>query len=231
MELPENNFNYTPQQAIKLQNELRGQVKICSFPPEKVRLIAGADLSFNKFSDTIYAGIVVMTFPVLEVVEEAHIIMESRFPYIPGLLSFREIPAIAEVWKKLKIRPDVVVLDGHGIAHPRRMGIASHFGLLADCPAIGCGKTVLTGQFNEPEKEKGAFSYMYHKEEIVGAALRTKTGVKPVFISVGNKITLEDALSIMIQCSKSYRIPEPTRQAHLLVNRIRTEHTISKAKQ
>ena len=224
MQLLESDFNYTPQQAIELQKELSSQVQVCPLPIDKVHLIAGADISFNKFSSTIYAGIVVMTFPELKVVEEAWVVTESRFPYIPGLLSFREIPAIAEVWTQLKHLPDVVVLDGQGIAHPRRMGIASHFGLLADCPSIGCAKSVLVGTFDELGNTKGSFANMYHKEEVVGAALRTKTGVKPVYISIGNKITLSDALQIMLRCSNKYRIPEPTRQAHLLVNRIRLEH-------
>lgn len=224
MQLLESDFNYTPQQAIALQKKLSSQVQISSFPIDKVKLIAGADISFNKNSSTIYAGIVVMTFPELELVEEASVVTESRFPYIPGLLSFREIPAITEVWKQLKHLPDVVVLDGQGIAHPRRMGIASHFGLLINGPTIGCAKSVLVGNFGELDNTKGSFANMHHKEEVVGAALRTKTGVKPVYISIGNKITLSDALQIMLHCSTKYRIPEPTRQAHLLVNRIRLEH-------
>jgi len=216
-------FPQNPKDAVALQQQLRKHLQFTPLDPEKVHLIAGADISFNKFSPEIYAGIVVLSFPQLQIVEQATAISKADFPYIPGLLSFREIPALLEVWGQLQSKPDVVVLDGHGFAHPRRMGIASHFGLATSCPSFGCGKSVLVGRHTELLPEKGSFAYMTHKGEIVGAALRTKTGVKPVYISAGHLITLPDALRIIQMCCTKYRIPEPTRQAHLLVNRLRIE--------
>ncbi|OWY22908.1 deoxyribonuclease V [Sphingobacteriales bacterium UPWRP_1] len=216
-------FPQNPKDAIALQLQLREQLQFTPFPPERVRLIAGADISFNKFSPEIYAGIVVLSFPGLQIVEQATTVAKADFPYIPGLLSFREMPALLKVWEQLQFKPDVVVLDGHGYAHPRRMGIAAHFGLATNCPALGCGKSVLVGQHGYLAAEKGSFAYLLHNGEKIGAALRTKTGVKPVYISAGHLITLPDALNIMLLCCTRYRIPEPTRQAHLLVNRLRIE--------
>lgn len=214
-------FPRNPKDAIELQLKLREQLLFTPFPPEKVRFIAGADISYNKLSPVIYAGIVVLSFPDMKIVEQTDMIALANFPYIPGLLSFREVPALLKVWECLNCKPDVIVLDGHGYAHPRRMGIASHFGLAANCPAFGCGKSVLVGEFNELSPQKGSFSYMMDKGEIIGAALRTQKGVNPVYISAGHLITLQDALSIIQKCCTKYRIPEPTRQAHLLVNQLR----------
>lgn len=213
---------YTPKQAVQLQKELSGQLVFWPLPASEVKTIGGADISYNRFSDIIYAGIVVLSFPDMQLIEECWIKTTATFPYIPGLLSFRELPALLSVWEALQHKPDVMALDGQGIAHPRRLGIAAHFGLVTGCPAFGCAKSVLVGDFEEPDFQKGSIAYMYHQNEPVGAALRTQTGVKPVYISAGYKITLPDALAIIQQCTTRYRIPEPTRQAHLLVNRIRT---------
>ena len=215
-------WDLKPTEAIELQKSLQRQIRIEPFD-HAVDTVAGCDISFNKYSDTIYAGIVILKLPDLEILERATVITSAGFPYIPGLLSFRETPALLEVWKQLTITPDVVMLDGHGFAHPRRFGIACHFGLLTGTPAIGCGKTVLVGEYREPDERAGSHSLMEHKGEIIGAAVRTKDRVSPVYVSAGHLIDLPAAISLALRCVKGYRVPEPTRQAHLLVNALRRD--------
>jgi deoxyribonuclease V len=231
-------WNLTPTEAVELQKKLREQVRAGPLKGE-ARLVAGCDISFNKFSEIVYAGIVVLRLPDLEIVDRATAITRTAFPYIPGLLSFRETPALLEAWEKLNTSPDVVMLDGQGLAHPRRFGIACHFGLITERPALGCAKTVLVGKYDEPGESAGSYSLMTHKGDTVGAAVRTKDRVAPVYISIGNLIDLDGAISLALRCVKGYagqagslfesapaskskyRIPEPTRQAHLLVNELR----------
>jgi deoxyribonuclease V len=233
------NWDLTPSEAVELQKRLRDEVRIEPLH-RKVKLVAGCDISFNKFSDVVYAGIVVLQLPELETVDRATAITKTSFPYIPGLLSFRETPALLECWEKLATAPDVVMLDGQGLAHPRRFGIACHFGLLTATPALGCAKTVLRGKFDEPNEKAGSYSLMTDKSEVVGAAVRTKDKVAPVYVSAGHLIDLKSAIEIALSCVKGYtadtnaglfetrpqskskyRIPEPTRQAHILVNELR----------
>ncbi|RYZ55516.1 MAG: deoxyribonuclease V [Sphingobacteriales bacterium] len=211
-----------PVEAIALQRTLQKRTDLRPLEKE-VRIIAGADISFNRFSEVVYAGIIVLRFPELEVLEEATVVTQATFPYIPGLLSFREIPALMACWDRLKAKPDVLVMDGHGIAHPRRIGIATHFGIVAQVPTIGCGKSRLSGTFEEPGPAPFDQSALIHKEEQIGTVLRTKKRCKPLFISPGNLITMKESVTIITQCVGKYRIPEPTRRAHLLVNRIRLE--------
>ena len=213
----------SPEAAIALQQQLRSQVRIqpLTSPAET---IAGCDISFNKFEETVYAGIVVLRLDTLETIAEATAITTTSFPYVPGLLSFREIPALLEAWANLTIMPDVVVFDGHGIAHPRRLGIAAHAGLWLNRPTLGCGKSVLVGRYEEPAIERGSWSPMLHRGEVIGAALRTKNKVNPVYVSPGNLIDLDTSVSLMLQCNGGYRIPEPTRRAHNLVNTVRRAH-------
>ena len=213
----------TPKEAVALQRELQQLVRLSPIK-KSINTIAGADISFNRFSPIVYAGIVVLSFPELKLIEEVTVVTKTSFPYVPGLLAFREIPAIIEAWNKLKKKPDILVCDGHGIAHPRRLGIATHFGIVSDTITIGCAKSILCGDCNEPSNEKTATAELIHKEEKIGVALRTKKNCKPVYISPGNKITLNESVNIMKQCVGKYRIPEPTRLAHLLVNKIRKEH-------
>jgi deoxyribonuclease V len=210
-------WELSPKDAVALQRSLQKQIKICPLD-RPITLVAGADLSFNRFEDTVYAGIVVISLPSLETVEEASITTTARFPYVPGLLSFREAPAILDVWEKLRCQPDALVLDGQGIAHPRRMGIASHLGLFVGLPTLGCAKSVLVGRYEEPPANRGAFSPMEDRGEIVGAALCTKNKVNPVYISPGHLIDLPGAIDLALRCDGGYRVPEPTRRAHLLVN-------------
>jgi len=156
-----------------------------------------------------------------ETVETTHAIRNLSFPYIPGLLSFREAPVCIAAVEKLKLKPDVFIIDGQGIAHPRRLGLASHLGLFFDKPTIGCAKSRLTGQFEEPPLEKGTYSLLKDKDEVIGAVVRTRTNVEPVFVSVGNKCSLEDAIEVTLSCTTKYRLPEPTRLAHQLVSTLK----------
>ncbi|MEZ0608063.1 deoxyribonuclease V [Fibrella sp. WM1] len=218
----------SPEAAVALQQQLRHQVRIqpLTEPPQT---IAGCDISFNKFEETVYAGIVVLRLDTLETIAEATAITTTSFPYIPGLLSFREIPALLEAWDNLTVLPDVVVFDGHGIAHPRRIGIASHAGLYLDRPTLGCGKSVLVGRYDEPAPERGAWSPMLHRGEVIGAALRTKNRVNPVYVSPGHLIDLDTSIDLMLRCDGGYRIPEPTRRAHNLVNAVRRANLADQA--
>ena len=207
-------------EAIALQNRLRRDVRLVT-PSRPIETIAGCDISFEKYAREVYAGIVVLRLPTLEIVEKVGVTTEARFPYVPGLLSFREAPALLEAWAKLRTEPDAVMLDGQGVAHPRRLGIAAHFGLWIGRPAFGCAKSVLVGKFDLPAPERGAWSPMVDKGEIIGAALRTKNRVSPVYISPGHLIDLETSIRLALACHGGYRVPEPTRQAHLYVNALR----------
>nr|WP_220101324.1 endonuclease V [Chitinophaga oryzae] len=170
-------------EATLLQQELRHQVVTAPFKG-KIQLIAGADISFNKFSTTVYAGIVLMRFPSLEPVGYSLVVKEVTFPYVPGFLAFREVPALLDAWQQLPQKPDVLVVDGHGIAHPRRMGIASHFGVLAGQVTVGSAKKKLYGTYKEPGEEKGAHTPLTDKQGVViGTVLRSKQKVKPIFVS------------------------------------------------
>ncbi len=209
-----------PREAVELQKSLRARVRIGPLTGS-VETVAGADISFNKFSTTLYAGIVVLCLPSLEVVEEVGVVSETTFPYVPGLLSFRETPPLLEAWEKLKTEPDAVMFDGQGIAHPRRIGIASHVGLLIDRPTFGCAKSVLVGKYEEPPTERGNWTPLVDKGETIGAALRTKTRVHPIYVSPGHLIDLACAIDLTLACDGGYRQPEPTRRAHLLVNALR----------
>jgi deoxyribonuclease V len=213
-------WGVTPREAVELQKRLRERVRVEPLK-RKVETVAGADISFDKFDPTIYTGIVVLRLPKLEVVEEVGIVSETKFPYVPGLLSFRESPSVLEAWAKLKTEPDAVMFDGQGLAHPRRVGIACHVGLIIKRPTFGCAKSVLTGKFEEPGEERGSWTPMIDKGETVGAALRTKTRVQPIYVSPGHLIDLEGAIDLTLRCDGGYRQPEPTRRAHLLVNALR----------
>jgi deoxyribonuclease V len=210
----------TPREAIELQKSLRERVTLRPLD-RQIETVAGADISFNKYEPTLYAGIVVLRLPSLEVLEEVCVVSETKFPYVPGLLSFRESPPILEAWAKLKTEPDAMMFDGQGIAHPRRVGIASHVGLIIERPTLGCAKSVLVGKYEEPPEARGAWTPLVDKGETIGAAVRTKDRVQPIFVSPGHLIDLAGAIELTLQCNSGYRQPEPTRRAHLLVNALR----------
>jgi deoxyribonuclease V len=213
-------WDLTPKEAVALQRELACRVE--QGPPlGNVELVAGADISYNRFSPTIFAGVVVIQISDAAVVERSGVVAETKFPYVPGLLTFREGPAVLEAFRKLKSKPDVVLLDGQGYAHPRRFGLAAHIGLWLGIPCVGCAKSRLIGEFQEPGREAGATSDLIDKGEVIGKVLRTRTGVKPLYVSVGNRIDLDSAVRVTLACCRGYRMPEATRQAHLFVNELR----------
>jgi len=228
-------WNLSYQQARDLQRRLSSKVKFTPLkkPPE---LVAGLDCAFSKDGRKIYAVVVVLKLPDFKVIETKNSTRKVTFPYIPGLLSFREGPACISAVEKLKTEPDVFLIDGQGIAHPRRFGLAAHLGLFLDKPAIGCAKSRLTGSYKQPPIEKGAYTLLKDKKkdfskknktnqddmyETIGAVLRTRENVKPLFISVGNKCTLKDALDITLTCALKYRLPEPTRLADKMVAKVK----------
>jgi deoxyribonuclease V len=214
-------------EARRIQQRLRHHVKVGVYVHD-IRYIAGADISVARFAPTVYAGVVVLDYANLEVVECQGVIAQTDFPYIPGLLSFREAPALLQAFAQVQTVPDVIVCDGQGIAHPRGLGIASHLGLLLDVPTIGCAKSRLIGRYQEPAPRRGAHTPLYKADgTTVGAVLRTKDATKPVFVSVGHKMDLGQALAILLHCGRGYRIPEPTRLADQYVGAMRRAHTPS----
>jgi deoxyribonuclease V len=219
-------FNVSPKEAIEIQKKLRQSVLIGSYKDtlgREIKTIGGADVSLNRFSNILYAGIIVLSYPGLEVIEHKTLKVETRFPYIPGLLSFREIPGLLQVWELLEQKPDVLIVDGQGIAHPRQLGIASHFGISINIPTIGCAKSLLTGFFDLLPEEAGSESYIYENatHEVIGMAYRSKKNSNPLIVSPGHLITVPESMTVIKNCLRGYRLPEPTRQAHLLVNRFR----------
>ena len=213
-------WDVTPKEAIAIQQQLRGEVKLAGpydrdHPPETV---AGVDVGFEAANTITRAAVVVLDFPSLEPIEHAVYREPTRFPYVPGLLSFREIPAVLGAMEKLKNLPDLLLCDGQGIAHPRRMGIASHLGLLTGIPSIGVGKSRLIGSYEEPGEEKGSWSSLLEKGEVIGAVVRTRSNTKPLYISPGYGIDLESAIYFVLACTKRYKLPETTREAHNLAS-------------
>ena len=211
----------TISEAKAIQENLRGNVQLEPLH-QSIHTIAGADISLNLYSETIYAGIVILRYSDLQPLAYSLVKSTNTFPYVPGFLAFREVPALVEALAQIPIQPDVIMIDGHGIAHPRRMGIAAHFGTLTNTATLGCAKKILFGKWPEPEAIKGSFTLIKDKEEIIGYALRSKNNVKPVFISPGNKMCLQDSLNITMHCLRNHRLPEPTRKAHEFVNLFRT---------
>ena len=220
-------WNLSYSQARECQKALASKVR---FTPLKKRpkLIAGIDCAFSKGGERIIAAVVVLRLPDFALIETTNAVRKVTFPYIPGLLSFREAPVCIAAVEKLKSKPDVFIIDGQGIAHPRRLGLATHLGLFFDWPTIGCAKSRLIGVYKEPALQKGARSLLKDKKgdsktqyETIGAVLRTRTNVKPVFVSVGNKCTLKNAIELTLRCAVKYRLPEPTRLAHQLVSKLK----------
>jgi deoxyribonuclease V len=214
------NWNLSYAQAIELQKNLAPRVRFTPLkkPP---RLTAGLDCAISKDGRRIIACVVVLRLPDLELVETSSAVRKSNFPYIPGLLSFREAPACIAAASKLKSRPDVFIVDGQGIAHQRRLGLAAHLGLFLNKPTIGCAKSRLVGTFDEPDGRKGVYSLLEDRGEVIGAVVRTRTNVKPVFVSVGHRCLLEDAIEMVLRCTTKYRLPEPTRLAHQTVSKLK----------
>ena len=208
-------WNLSPAEAIELQKRLAPSViRKSTLNLKQVRTIAGIDTAYREGIGR--AAVVVLQFENLKTVEFETAAKPIDFPYVPGLLTFREGPVILEALNKLKSPPDLLMFDGQGIAHPRRFGIASHIGLLVDIPAIGCAKTKLVGKYQEPDVEQGSFGYLRDEDDTIGAVVRTRYRVKPVFVSIGHRMNLDDSIKLVLRCSTGFRLPEPIRQADKL---------------
>lgn len=213
-------WDVSPQQAKEIQLKLSEKV-ILEDRFEEIHFVAGVDVGFEENNTITRAAIAILTFPQLELYEQAIAKLPTQFPYIPGYLSFREIPAVLKALDNIKQLPDIFLCDGQGIAHPRRLGIACHLGILTDIPAIGVAKSRLIGSHEPVPVEKGQSVELIDKGEIIGAVLRTRTNVKPLYISPGHKITLASAIHMVMQCITKYRLPETTRWAHRLASNVR----------
>jgi len=208
------------QDAVLLQKRL--SQKIREIPLSRpVRTVAGADVSYARRGRQVYGAVLVFSFPDLILTEEALAADTVEFPYISGLLSFREAPVLVKAFRKIRKRPDVIIFDGQGIAHPRGLGIASHMGLMLDCPTIGCAKSRLVGMHGPLAEGKGSTVALTHHGRVVGAVVRTRKRVKPVYVSPGHGITRVEAVRLVLVCCRGYRLPEPIRQAHQAANRLR----------
>ncbi|MEN8180996.1 MAG: deoxyribonuclease V [Myxococcota bacterium] len=216
----EHPFDISFADARALQEQLRVRVKERELR-EPLRRIAGVDVSYDRGSPLLHAAVVVLDAESGALLECAGASMRVRFPYVPGLLSFREIPPLLRAFARLALPPDLVVVDGHGRAHPRRFGIACHLGVLLDLPTLGCGKSRLVGAHREPGPRRGATTKLRQDGEVIGAVVRTREGVKPVYVSVGHRVTLEAARRVVLRLARRTRLPEPIRAAHAEVNRRR----------
>ncbi len=206
-------WNFDVNEAQRLQIELAQRVECETRFDGDVRWVAGVDVAYHKDSQQLVAAIVLLDAESLTVVDSVVHVDQSEFPYIPGLFSFRELPPLIKAFEKLHRSPDLVVCDGQGYAHPRRFGLACHLGVLFDIPTIGCGKTHLLGQYTEPDLTRGSMAELVDQEERIGSVLRTQNKVKPVFVSCGHRISLNDACTWVLKLTPKYRLPETTRQA------------------
>jgi len=201
-------------EALGIQRKLAAQVSRAS-EVTAPHFIAGVDISGQKAQGVATGAVVVLSFPELRLVETKVVNGNLDFPYVPGLLSFRESPLTLAACERLSVIPDLILVDGQGIAHPRRMGLASHLGLFLDTPTIGCAKSLLCGSHEMPGVEPGSYAEIVDRGEIIGAALRTRLGVQPIYVSIGHKVDLQTAIQWVLKCCRGYRLPEPTRLAHL----------------
>jgi deoxyribonuclease V len=217
-------WDVPPDEARRLQRELRERLILRdTFDPAAVRLVAGADIGYSEraAATTAHAAVLVFTFPELELVETRIAAVAVEFPYVPGLLSFREGPALLAAFRQVEREPDVILFDAHGYAHPRRFGAASHLGLILDRPSIGCAKTRLVGEYADLGPERGATAPLVHRNEAVGVVLRTREGRAPLFVSPGHRVSTDTAVRLALACSRDNRfMPEPTRQADRLVREL-----------
>jgi deoxyribonuclease V len=214
-------------QAKIIQEKLAKKLKICKLL-SPINRIAGFDVSYLKSQDLLIGGMVVLDFPSLQVIESTIRTRPISFPYVPGYLSFREAPVLLDLITAYKKKIDIFLFDGHGIAHPRGLGLAAHIGVLINKPSLGCAKKKLVGMFNPPANGRGATSDLIYQGRTVGKVLRTKAGIKPVFISIGHRIDLQQGVELILSCCRKYRLPEPIRQAHQLVTKWRKEYEQSK---
>lgn len=211
-------WNVSPEEAAAIQQELAQRVvRENAIAIEAVRYVAGVDVGF--VGDMARAAVVVCEFPSLRPTAHSLAQVPVSFPYIPGLLAFREGPAVLAALEKLDLWPDVFIFDAQGIAHPRRLGLASHMGVVLDWPSVGCAKSRLVGQFTMPPAERGAWTPLTDGQECIGAVVRTRAGVEPLFVSIGHRVDLETAVELVLCCTRQYRLPETSRLAHMLASR------------
>lgn len=208
-------FTVTTAEAIRIQRRLADQVCLSPFSDE-YGYVAGADIAYSKKDKTLFAAVVVLEYPSGKEVISRTDRGEAAFPYVPGLLTFREAPLVLRVFEGLPLTPDVVIFDGQGLAHPRGFGLACHIGLLLDIPSIGCAKSRLVGEHKEPARRRGSSAPLAYQDRVVGAVVRTRANVKPVFVSPGHKVDIKSAVRIVLETCRGYRLPEPTRLAHIL---------------
>ena len=216
-------WNLTPTEAVAAQRELRARLVTEPPPAWTPRLVAGADVSMDRDSPRAWAGLVVIDAQTMETVDQATAEVTLRFPYVPGLLSFRELPAVFAAWERLATRPDVVIFDGVGYAHPRRFGLACHGGVLLDTPSIGCAKSILVGTHEPLDERRGSTAPLVHRGEIVGMAVRLRERTRPVYVSIGHRMSLDVAVALVQRMAAGFREPETTRRAHRLVNDLRRQ--------
>lgn len=214
-------WNVSVSQAKEIQKYLKENNLILKNEFKEIKTIAGADVSFSKYSDTVFAAVILMSYENLEIIEKVHSVDSAGFPYVPGYLSFREVPVLLKAFEKLKDPPDIIICDGHGIAHPRGFGLASHLGVILDIPSIGVAKKKLVGEHEYLGNESGSKVDLIYNNSKVGIVLRSRTNVKPVYISPGHKVGFEDSLEIVKKTIRKYRLAEPIRAAHKYVNEIR----------
>lgn len=206
-------WNLSPKAAIELQKQLAAQVVAEDRFDLPIKTVAGIDLGYVEATNTSRAAVVVLSFPELQLLESAEAVLPIQFPYVPGLLSFRETPVAIAALEKLEIEPDLVLCDGQGLAHPRKFGIACHIGVLADIPTIGVAKSVLVGHFENLGETRGATAPLIYKNEQLGAVLRSKDKTQPLYVSIGHRISLDTAIDYVLRCTPKYRLPETTRLA------------------
>jgi len=210
-------WTHRTERAREIQEEFRDRVvRRDSFG--EITRVAGVDIGIDKSSNRARAAAAVLSFPGCELLDYAVVKRALRFPYVPGYLSFREVPPIMAAMEKLAVLPDLIICDGQGIAHPRRFGLACHLGVLTDLPAIGAAKSRLIGTHEEPGRGKGQWCELKDKDEIIGAVLRTRSGVRPLFVSIGHRVSLPTAVRMVLECCTRYRLPETTRAAHRLAS-------------
>ena len=220
-------WNLTPREAIRLQESLRERVELQDRFGE-IRFVAGADMAFDPETEVAFAGVIIYRFPGLEEVERRMARRRLRFPCVPGLLSFRESPVLLAAFARLRTEPDLILIDGHGLAHPRRFGIACHIGILFDKPTIGCAKSRLVGEHQEPGKKASSTTPLMLEGERMGVVLRTRDDVRPIYVTTGHRVSLDSAVGLVKQCVDGFRIPKPTREADHYVRDLRRAYQISR---
>jgi len=223
----ETRWNLTPREAMRLQESLRERVELNDRFGD-IHYVAGADMAFDPATEVAFSGVIVYRFPGLEEVERRMARRKLRFPYVPGLLSFRECPVLLAAFARLETEPDLILIDGHGRAHPRRFGIACHVGILFDKPTIGCAKSRLVGEHDEPGERAGATAPLMLEGERLGVVLRTRDHVRPIYVTTGHRVSLDSAVGLVNQCVDGFRIPKPTREADHYVRDLRRAYQKSR---